>query len=48
MTDTNADDLNDQWAHNYHEGERKRLLEVMTTPNSRKQLTCGMSRTAIP
>jgi hypothetical protein len=31
VTDSNADDLHDHWAHDDHEGERKRLLETLTT-----------------
>ncbi|AOB29715.1 hypothetical protein AKI39_01985 [Bordetella sp. H567] len=30
VLDSAADDLRDQWAHDDHEGERKRLLEVLT------------------
>jgi hypothetical protein len=30
VLDSNADDLKDHWAHNDHEGERKRLLETLT------------------
>jgi hypothetical protein len=30
VTDSNADDLRDHWAHDDHEGERKRLLESLT------------------
>ncbi|WP_334188301.1 alkaline phosphatase family protein [Noviherbaspirillum sp.] len=29
VTDSNADDLKDHWAHDDHEGERKRLLETL-------------------
>jgi len=31
VTDSSADDLKDHWAHDDHDGERKRLLEVLTT-----------------
>lgn len=31
VTDSNADDLKDHWSHDDHEGERKRLLEVLST-----------------
>ncbi len=31
VTDSNADDLKDQWSHDDHEGERKRLLEVLSS-----------------
>lgn len=30
VTDSNADDLKDHWSHDDHEGERKRLLEVLS------------------
>lgn len=30
VTDSNADDLKDHWSHDEHEGERKRLLEVLS------------------
>jgi hypothetical protein len=30
VTDSNADDLRDHWAHDDHEGERKRLLDSLT------------------
>jgi hypothetical protein len=30
VLDSNADDLKDHWAHDDHEGERKRLLETLT------------------
>lgn len=30
VTDSNADDIRDHWAHDDHEGERKRLLETLT------------------
>lgn len=30
VLDSNADDLKDHWSHDDHEGERKRLLEVLT------------------
>lgn len=31
VTDSNADDLKDHWSHDDHEGERKRLLEVLSS-----------------
>lgn len=31
VTDSSADDLKDHWSHDDHEGERKRLLEVLST-----------------
>lgn len=31
VTDSNADDLKDHWSHDDHEGERKRLLEVLAS-----------------
>lgn len=31
VIDSNADDLKDHWSHDDHEGERKRLLEVLST-----------------
>ncbi len=31
VTDSNADDLIDHWSHDDHEGERKRLLEVLSS-----------------
>lgn len=30
VTDSNADDLRDHWAHDDHEGERRRLLQTLT------------------
>lgn len=30
VTDSNADDLKDHWSHDDHDGERKRLLEVLS------------------
>ena len=30
VTDSNADDLKDHWSHDEHDGERKRLLEVLS------------------
>ncbi len=31
VTDSNADDLKDHWSHDDHEGERKRLIEVLSS-----------------
>jgi hypothetical protein len=31
VTDSNADDLKDHWSHDDHEGERKRLLEILSS-----------------
>jgi hypothetical protein len=31
VIDSNADDLKDHWSHDDHEGERKRLLEVLSS-----------------
>lgn len=31
VTDSNADDLKDHWSHDDHEGERKRLLDLLTS-----------------
>jgi hypothetical protein len=38
VTDSNADDLRDHWAHDDHEGERKRLLESLTRAAERQKV----------
>jgi hypothetical protein len=38
VLDSNADDLKDHWAHDDHEGERKRLLETLTKVAELKKL----------
>lgn len=38
VLDSNADDLNDHWAHDDHEGERLRLLETLTRTAEEKLL----------
>jgi hypothetical protein len=38
VLDSNADDLKDHWAHDDHEGERKRLLETLMEAARRHQI----------
>lgn len=38
VQDSSADDLKDHWAHDDHEGERKRLIEILTKTAERKRL----------
>lgn len=38
VIDSNADDLKDHWSHDDHEGERKRLLDVLTVLAKAKRL----------
>lgn len=38
VIDSNADDLKDHWSHDDHEGERKRLLDVLTGLAKAKRL----------
>jgi len=38
VLDSNADDLKDHWAHDDHEGERKRLLETLTRVAEQRKL----------
>lgn len=38
VLDSNADDLRDHWAHDEHEGERKRLLETLASTAKTKWL----------
>ncbi len=38
VIDSNADDLKDHWAHDDHEGERKRLLETLTRIAEQRKL----------
>lgn len=38
VTDSNADDVKDHWSHDDHEGERKRLLEVLTNLARKKKI----------
>jgi hypothetical protein len=38
VLDSSADDLRDHWSHDDHEGERKRLLETLTSVAENKKL----------
>lgn len=42
VTDSNADDLKDHWSHDDHQGERKRLLEVLTELSRTQQIRVCM------
>ncbi|WP_288251604.1 alkaline phosphatase D family protein [uncultured Hydrogenophaga sp.] len=42
VTDSNADDLKDHWSHDDHEGERKRLLEVLSGLAQEKKIRVSM------
>jgi hypothetical protein len=43
VLDSNADDLKDHWAHDDHEGERKRLLETLTQVAEENQLRVSIA-----